>query len=271
VARAAGIAENIVEVPIDGTKGKIRHRPKTDMRMAKSKTKLKAVPDAGKQEAVNPSPNAAVDPTHLRVVEALLFAASEPLAPAVLAAALPADTDVSTVLSELQSYYDGRGVNLVNVAGKWQFRTAKDLGFLLHKEKVETRRLSRAALETLAIIAYHQPVTRAEIEDIRGVMVSKGTVDALMEVGWVRIRGRKRTPGRPVTYGTTEGMLVHFGLESISDLPGLQELRAAGFLEAAPPSGFAVPNPSDELAGDEDPFEEQESLLPDDMPPDEDP
>jgi len=271
VARAARIAENIIEVPIDGAKVKIRHRLKTDIRMAKSKTKLTPVPDAGEQEAANPSPGAAVDPTHVRVAEALLFAAAEPLAPATLAAALPADMDVSAVLSQLQAYYEGRGVNLVNVAGKWQFRTAKDLGFLLHKEKAEVRRLSRAALETLAIIAYHQPVTRAEIEDVRGVMVSKGTVDALMEVGWVRIRGRKRTPGRPVTYGTTEGMLVHFGLESVSDLPGLEELRAAGFLEAAPPSGFAVPNPSDELAGDEDPYEEEESLLPDDMPPDEDP
>jgi segregation and condensation protein B len=239
--------------------------------MVKSKANLKPVPDAGEQEEAAPSPGAAAEPTHLRVAEALLFAAAEPLAPATLAAALPADTDISAVLSELQAYYERRGVNLVNVAGKWQFRTAKDLGFLLHKEKAETRRLSRAAIETLAIIAYHQPVTRAEIEDIRGVMVSKGTVDALMEVGWVRIRGRKRTPGRPVTYGTTEGMLVHFGLESISDLPGLEELRAAGFLDAVPPSGFTVPNPSDELAGDEDPYEEQESLLPDDMPPDEDP
>ncbi|MEE8439905.1 MAG: SMC-Scp complex subunit ScpB, partial [Micropepsaceae bacterium] len=218
-----------------------------------------------------PAADAAPDPMHLRVVEALLFAASEPLSPAILAAGLPTDTDVSKIISALQSNYEGRGVNLVNVAGKWQFRTAKDLGFLLHKEKREERRLSRAAIETLAIIAYHQPVTRAEIEDIRGVMVSKGTVDMLMEVGWVRIRGRRRTPGRPVTYGTTEGMLVHFGLESVSDLPGLEELRGAGFLEAAPPDGFAVPNPSDELAADEEPYEEEESLLPDDMPPDEDP
>ncbi len=271
MAQAARIAEDIVEEPIDGTKGKIRHRSKTGIRMAKSKTKLKPVPSAGEQEATSPAPAAAVEPTHLRVAEALLFSATEPLASATLAAALPADSDVSAVLAELQTYYEGRGVNLVNVAGKWQFRTAKDLGFLLHKEKVETRRLSRAALETLAIIAYHQPVTRAEIEDVRGVMVSKGTVDALMEVGWVRIRGRKRTPGRPVTYGTTEGMLVHFGLESVSDLPGLVELKAAGFLDAAPPSGFDVPNPSDALTEDEDPYEEEESLLPDDMPPDEDP
>ena len=271
MARAANTAEKIVEVPIDGTKGKIRHRSKADIRMAETKTKLTAVPGTREQADEASSPAASVDPSHVRIVEALLFAAGEPLAPATLAAALPNDVDVSSVLAELKSVYEERGVNLVHVAGKWQFRTANDLGFLLHKERVEQRRLSRAALETLAIVAYHQPVTRAEIEDIRGVMVSKGTIDALMEVGWVKIRGRKRTPGRPVTYGTTDDMLVHFGLESISDLPGLEELRAAGFLEAAPPSGFAVPNPSDALAEDEDPFEEEESLLPDDMPLDEDP
>jgi len=209
----------------------------------------------------------AIDPTHLRVAEALLFAASEPLGTANLASALPAGTDVRALLAELQSFYEGRGVNLVNVAGKWQFRTAKDLSFLLHKERVEQRRLSRAAIETLAIIAYHQPVTRAEIEDIRGVVVSKGTIDSLLEVGWVRIRGRRRTPGRPVTYGTTEEMMVHFGLENVGDLPGLEELRAAGFLESAPPTGFSVPSPSDALAEDEDPYDGEESLLPDDMPP----
>src|SRR5450755_3079319 len=128
----------------------------------------------------------------------------------------------------------------------------------MRREQPEQKRLSRAAIETLAIIAYHQPVTRAEIEDIRGVIVSKGTVDALMEVGWVKIRGRKRTPGRPVTYGTTEAFLVHFGLENISHLPGVDELKAAGFLEAVPPSGFDVPNPSDELAPDEDPYDGEE-------------
>jgi len=213
----------------------------------------------------------AVDPAHVRVAEALLFAASEPLAASAIAAALPEGIDVKAALAALQQVYEGRGVNLVNVAGKWQFRTAKDLGFLLHKERVEQRRLSRAAIETLAIIAYHQPVTRAEIEDIRGVMVSKGTIDALLEVGWIRIRGRRRTPGRPVTYGTTEDMLVHFGLENVSDLPGLEELRAAGFLEAAPPAGFSVPSPSDALDEDEDPYDEEESLLPDDMPEDEEP
>jgi len=210
---------------------------------------------------------AVIDPMHLRIVEALLFAASEPLSEQALAQSLPPDTSVEALLVELQRQYEGRGVNLMKVAGKWQFRTAKDLSFLLNKHAVEERRLSRAAIETLAIIAYHQPVTRAEIEDIRGVAVSKGTVDALMEVGWVRIRGRRRTPGRPVTYGTTEGFLVHFGLENVGDLPGMDELKAAGFLEAAPPSGFNVPQPTDALAPDEDPYEGEEDgdfLLPSD-------
>jgi segregation and condensation protein B len=202
-----------------------------------------------------------IDPMHLRIVEALLFAASEPLDEKAIAQSLPPDTDIAALLAELQQHYQGRGVNLMKVAGKWQFRTAKDLSFLLNKHAVEERRLSRAAIETLSIIAYHQPVTRAEIEDIRGVMVSKGTVDALMEVGWVRIRGRRRTPGRPVTYGTTEAFLVHFGLEAIGDLPGMDELKAAGFLEAAPPSAFNVPQPSDALAPDEDPYEGEEETL----------
>jgi segregation and condensation protein B len=200
----------------------------------------------------------ALDPMHLRIVEALLFASNEPVDEQALAKALPAQADIRSVLLELQRQYEGRGVNLVKVAGKWQFRTANDLAFLLRKQAVEEKKLSRAAIETLAIIAYHQPVTRAEIEDIRGVMVSKGTVDALMEAGWVRIRGRRRTPGRPVTYGTTEAFLTHFGLENIGDLPGMDELKAAGFLEAVPPSSFSVPNPSDALAPDEDPYEGDE-------------
>ncbi len=196
-----------------------------------------------------------VNPEHLRMAEALLFAAAEPLDEKALATSLPQGADLKGILAELQRIYEQRGVTLVCVAQKWQFRTAPDLAFLLRKEQPEQRRLSRAAIETLAIVAYHQPVTRAEIEDIRGVALSKGTIDALMEVGWVKIRGRKRTPGRPVTYGTTEGFLTHFGLESVSHLPGMDELKAAGFLEALPPSGFDVPNPSDELGPDEDPYE----------------
>jgi segregation and condensation protein B len=195
-----------------------------------------------------------VNAEHLRMAEALLFAAEEPLDVKSIGQQLPDGADVPALLVELQKQYEKRGVNLLCVAEKWQFRTAPDLAFLLRKEKPEQKRLSRAALETLAIVAYHQTVTRAEIEDIRGVALSKGTIDALMEVGWVKIRGRKRTPGRPVTYGTTEAFLVQFGLESVNHLPGQDELKAAGFLEALPPSGYDIPSPSDQLGPDEDPY-----------------
>jgi segregation and condensation protein B len=197
-----------------------------------------------------------LDAEHLRMLEAILFAASEPLDEDVLAKSLPQGTNMTALLSELQEIYRGRGVNLVKVAEKWQFRTAPDLSFLLRREKPDQKRLSRAAIETLAIVAYHQPVTRAQIEDIRGVALSKGTIDALMEVGWVKIRGRKRTVGRPVTYGTTETFLVHFGLESVGDLPGVDELKAAGFLDAMPATGLDIPAPSEDLAQDEEPLEE---------------
>jgi len=206
-------------------------------------------------EAEDVAGEVGVNIEHLRMTEALLFAASEPLAEEALKAALPEGADVAACIAELQKAYESRGVTLVCVAEKWQFRTAPDLAFLLRKEKPEQKRLSRAAIETLAIIAYHQPVTRAEIEDIRGVMLSKGTLDTLMEVGWIKIRGRKRTPGRPVTYGTTEAFLVQFGLENISHLPGMEELKAAGFLEAIPPSGLDIPAPTDQLGPDEDPYE----------------
>jgi len=205
-------------------------------------------------------PSGEINAEHLRMTEALLFAAEEPLDAKALATSLPEGADVPALLAELQGQYEKRGVTLLCVADKWQFRTAPDLAFLLRKEKPEQKRLSRAALETLAIVAYHQPVTRAEIEDIRGVALSKGTIDALMEVGWVKIRGRKRTPGRPVTYGTTEAFLVQFGLESVGHLPGTDELKAAGFLDAIPPSGFDVPNPTDQLGPDEDPYIEGEEV-----------
>jgi segregation and condensation protein B len=211
--------------------------------------------EASAEENISPEREGNVDPQHLRMTEALLFAASEPLDAKALATSLPAGADVPAILSLLQKAYEDRGVSLVRVAEKWQFRTAPDLAFLLRREQPEQKRLSRAAIETLAIVAYHQPVTRAEIEDVRGVALSKGTIDALMEVGWVKIRGRKRTPGRPVTYGTTESFLVQFGLESVNHLPGVDELKAAGFLEAMPPSGFDVPTPSDELSPDEEPYE----------------
>jgi len=201
---------------------------------------------------------------HLRIVEAVLFAATEPLAEADIARALPDGADAGALLEELKRLYAGRGVQVSQVAGKWTFRTADDLSFLLRREAVETRRLSRAALETLAIIAYHQPVTRAEIEDVRGVVISKGTLDQLLEIGWVRMRGRRRVPGRPVTYGITEAFLSHFGLASIGDLPGLMELKGAGLLDANLPPDFDVPSPTgeDALAADEDPLEDGEEQLP---------
>lgn len=223
--------------------------------------RLVEVSAASETEEEQQAPMEGTNPEHLRMLEAILFAASEPLAVKALASSLPQGADVPALLAELQQSYEKRGVNLVCVAEKWQFRTAPDLAFLLRKEMPEQKRLSRAAIETLAIIAYHQPVTRAEIEDIRGVAVSKGTVDALMEVGWVRIRGRKRTPGRPVTYGTTDEFLVHFGLENVGHLPGTDELKAAGFLDALPPQGFDVPSPSDQLGPDEDPYEGGEETL----------
>jgi segregation and condensation protein B len=193
----------------------------------------------------------------LRILEALLFAAEEPLDEKTLAGRLPAGIDVRALLMQLQHEYAARGVNLVRVAGKWTLRTASDLAWLLTREAVVTRKLSRAAIETLAIVAYHQPVTRAEIEDIRGVTTSKGTLDVLLETGWIRLRGRRKAPGRPVTYGTTEAFLSHFGLDALADLPGLDELKGAGLFEAALPSGFAVPVPSDDpaLRDDEDPLE----------------
>ena len=198
---------------------------------------------------------------HLRIVEAVLFAAAEPVEVAKLATFLPEGTDVVALLADLQANFANRGVNLVEVAGKWSFRTAEDLSFLLRRDTVEQRRLSKAAMETLAIIAYHQPVTRAEIEDIRGVAISKGTLDILLDIGWARMRGRRRTPGRPVTYGTTEAFLIHFGLNEVTDLPGLQELKGAGLLEANLPPGFDLPLPrgAEELAPDEDPLDGTEA------------
>lgn len=194
----------------------------------------------------------------LRIIEALLFAASEPLDEAALCAHFAAGEDVAALLEELQGLYAGRGVNLVRVAGKWAFRTADDLAFLLERQTVEQRRLSRAALETLAIIAYHQPVTRAEIEEIRGVSTSKGTLDVLLETGWIKLRGRRRSPGRPVTFGTTPYFLEHFGFDCIEDLPGLAEMKGAGLLDSVLPPGFVMPAPNDspDLRDDEDPLED---------------
>ena len=194
---------------------------------------------------------------HLRVLEALLFAAPEPLGVDQMQPFLDPEADIAALLEELAGLYQSRGINLVQRGEGWAFRTAPDLGFLLQREEKTTRSLSRAALETLAIIAYHQPVTRAEIEEIRGVSAGKGTLDLLMEAGWVRMRGRRRTPGRPVTYGTTSEFLDHFSLQSLSDLPGLEELKGAGLLSNRLPQDMQIPLPFDGgLRDDEDPLEE---------------
>jgi segregation and condensation protein B len=196
-------------------------------------------------------------PEELRLLEALLFASAEPLDQATLAKRMPEGVNVKEALAQLQADYALRGVNLVKIANKWTFRTAGDLAWLMTRESTETRKLSRAAIEVLAIIAYHQPVTRAEIEEIRGVITSKGTLDVLLETGWIRPRGRRKTPGRPLTFGTTESFLSQFSLEALSDLPGLEELKGTGLLDSRLPTGFSVPNPSDDptLREDEDPLE----------------
>jgi segregation and condensation protein B len=193
----------------------------------------------------------------LRILEALLFAASEPLAEAFLRRHLGADDDVAALLEELKGFYTSRGINLVKVAGKWAFRTAEDLSYLLERNAVEQRRLSKAALETLAIIAYHQPVTRTEIEQVRGVGLSKGTLDLLFEQNWIKPMGRRRAPGKPVTWGTTDFFLEHFGLPSLDDLPGQEELKAAGLLDArAQPPIFNPEEPDLPLEPAEDEADE---------------
>jgi segregation and condensation protein B len=201
-------------------------------------------------------------PEELRLLEALLFASAEPVDQATLAKRMPDGVDIKVALAQLQAEYAPRGVNLVRVANKWTFRTAGDLSWLMTRESTETRKLSRAAIEVLAIIAYHQPVTRAEIEEIRGVITSKGTIDVLLETGWIRPRGRRKTPGRPLTFGTTDGFLSQFSLEALGDLPGLDELKGTGLLDSRLPTGFSVPSPSDDvtLREDEEPLEPGDTL-----------
>lgn len=193
----------------------------------------------------------------VRMAEAIVFASAEPVTEKQLAQRLPDGVNIAAAMAELQDIYSRRGVNLVRVGDSWAFRTAGDLAFLMSRDSVQQKKLSRAALEVLAIIAYHQPVTRAEIEDIRGVETSKGTLDTLLETEWIRMRGRRKTPGRPVTYGTTDNFLDHFALEEIRDLPGIDELKGAGLLSTRMPANFSVPQPPadlDELTEDEDPL-----------------
>jgi len=192
------------------------------------------------------------DPEALRVLEALLFGSAEPLAESALATHVAGELDLRVHLNELQALYAGRGVNLVRVGDRWAFRTAQDLAGKLRIEQVIPRKLSRAAIETLAIIAYHQPVTRAEIEEIRGVSQSRGTLDVLLEAGWIKPGRRRRTPGRPVTWLTTNEFLDHFGLENLKDLPGVEELKAAGLLDARPAAQAFRGEQLDLLEDDED-------------------
>ena len=186
-----------------------------------------------------------------RMCEAILFASAEPVSVKELNGRMPHGADAAEALVHLRKRYEGRGVSLMKVGDAWVFRTAPDLGFLMQRETVETRKLSRAAIETLAIIAYHQPVTRAEIEEIRGVSVSRGTIDQLLELEWIRFGRRKMTPGRPVTFVVTQEFLAHFGLENARDLPGLRELRAAGLLDNRPPPS-EMPSLGEGEADDED-------------------
>lgn len=214
----------------------------------------------GQAEGEMTGEGAAADAARLneaeRITEALIFASAMPVSEAYIRDRIAAGIDVRAMLLRLRENYAGRGVNLVQVDDAWAFRTAADLSFVIRRDEHEVRKLSRAALEVLSIVAYHQPVTRAEIEDIRGVQTSKGTLDVLMEAGWVRFRGRRRTPGRPVTLGTTRDFLDHFGLEELRDLPGIEELKGAGLLTGRIPANFAMPSPvmSDELTEDEDPI-----------------
>ena len=225
--------------------------PKSDEEKAEDEA---AAADAGLSDAEKEAAFHAA----IRMAEALLFAAAEPLDEATLRKRLPRGTRVPAVLAALEDIYRNRGVTLKKVAGRWSFMTSPDLQHMLEEHRQVQRKLSRAAIETLSIIAYHQPCTRAEIEDIRGVSLSKGTLDLLMEIDWVKVRGRRRVPGRPVTYGTTDEFLVHFGLESADSLPGIEELRASGLLEALPASG-GIPMPGESLdeAG-EDPLDEDD-------------
>jgi segregation and condensation protein B len=198
-----------------------------------------------------------------RCIEALLFAAAEPLSDVDLAKRLPEGADIAAALEALRQRYEGRGIELACVAGRWRFQTAKDLSFLMTEEREEPRRLSKAAQETLAIVAYHQPVTRAEIEAVRGVQASRGTIDVLLELGLIRMRGRRRTPGRPVTFGTTDAFLEHYGLANLGDLPGIAEMKAAGLLEMNLPPGFNVPDPLGLRASeDEDPLDLEDGETP---------
>lgn len=251
------------EEPRDTTSPNITEESDAEARSDGPSDVLAAASDKGAQEKSSETSSQQpmdvdIDPHHLRMAEAILFAASEPLDIGSVRDRMPDQAPVEALIAAIQDKYENGGFHLVELGGKFIFRTAPDLSAALQKEVSQQRRLSRAALETLAIIAYHQPVTRAEIEDIRGVAVSKGTVDVLLESEWVKIRGRRRVPGRPVTYGTTDHFLAYFDLASIKDLPGLEELRGAGLLDGRLPPGFSIPEPDPDNDPDEEPLEEDD-------------
>ena len=241
------------------TAKKLRVVARNDEPEIEAPKKAKAKKEAVKAQVVapEPAPQREPRPDEIRLLEALLFAAREPVSEKILAKQLPEGVEIKPTLEALKNEYAPRGVNIVKIGDKWTFRTATDLSWILTKHTVETRKLSRAAIETLAIIAYHQPVTRAEIEEIRGVSTAAGTVDVLLATGWIRLRGRRKVVGRPLTYGTSDQFLSHFGLEEVSDLPGLDELKGSGLLDGRLPPDFAVPMPSDDqaLRDDEDPLD----------------
>lgn len=242
------------------------------------KTEPQAEAAANEEPATAPATDASssteaveIDPHHLRLLEAVLFSALEPLDEKAIGERLPDGAPVAALLGALAEIYANRGVNLVMAGGKWFFRTAEDLSEALRVHMKVPRKLSRAAMETLAIVAYHQPITRAEIEEIRGVGLSRGTLDALLEAGWIGPRGRRRTAGRPVTWGTTQGFLTTFGLAAIDDLPGLDDLRAAGLLDKRPAIQITDMQQGDEIEdGDEDPLVSDDELLDMDLPDDAD-
>ncbi|MFQ5623797.1 MAG: SMC-Scp complex subunit ScpB [Paracoccaceae bacterium] len=225
------------------------------------------MPEAVGDDALESLFDAPPIPEQERMVEALLFASAEPMSVAELAQRMPQGSEPAEALERLQKRYEGRGVRVVRIGEAWAFRTAPDLGFLMSREVVERRRLSRAAIETLAIIAYHQPVTRTEIEEIRGVSVSRGTIDQLLELNWIRLGRRRMTPGRPVTFVVTPVFLDTFGLESAKDLPGIKELREAGLLDNRPSPGGAFADTGEE-GGEED---EIADMFDDELPGETDP
>ncbi|MBI1392037.1 MAG: SMC-Scp complex subunit ScpB [Alphaproteobacteria bacterium] len=221
--------------------------------------------DPSELQSRSPVYDAAQQAEHVRLVEALLFASSEPVTASLIAKRLPVGADVVGALNALQQRYEGRGVVVQNAGGRYRFITNPDVAYILTEERVETRKLSRAAMETLAVIAYHQPCTRADIEDVRGVAVSKGSIDQLLEMGWIRLAGRRRdAPGRPVLYATTTEFLAHFDLEAIGDLPGMSDLKAAGLLDANLPPDFTIPMPSGSMDDEGNEVDEQESDSSDD-------